>query len=128
MKAIIIIIISLLLLGLACQAQFVPKDKQLHLYGGVAIGAWSTRLTLEQDGWKPLVYGLSVPIVIGAGKELVDLAGAGTPEFADFGYTVIGAVIGVGIIYGIKAIVKRHRTRIGKYSRINPRHCGTYKG
>ena len=108
------IIILLFLLGLTCQAQVIPKDKQLHLYGGVAIGAWSTRLTLEQNGWKPFVYGLSVPIIIGAGKELVDVAGAGTPEFADFGYTVIGAVIGVGIIYGIKAITKRHRTKIGR--------------
>ena len=95
---------------LKCSAQ-IPKDKQLHAYGGAAIGAWSTRLTVEQDGWKPAVLGISIPLGVGLMKEGFDLAGGGTAEWADVRYTVAGAVASVLVIYSIKAIVKRHEKR-----------------
>ena len=93
-----------------CSAQIQP-DKKMHLAGGAAIGAWSTRLTIEQDGWKPAVLGISIPLGVGLAKEGFDLAGGGTAEWADVRYTVVGAVISVAVIYGIKAIVKRHEKR-----------------
>lgn len=101
------LIILLLLIGLNCQAQVVPLDKQYHFYAGAAVSAWSTRLPADQTGMKPAIYGISGAVILGGTKELFDLAGGGTAEWADFGYTVLGGVISVGIIYGIKAIFKR---------------------
>ncbi len=94
---------------LKCSAQHIPLDKQKHLYGGAAIGAWSTRLPVDQTGMKPAIYGISGAVIMGGSKELFDLAGGGTAEWADFGYTVLGGAISVGIIYGIKAIAKKRK-------------------
>ncbi len=98
-----------------CSAQVIPLDKQYHAYGGAAIGAWSTRLPVDQTGMKPAIYGLSGAVIMGGSKELFDLAGGGTAEWADFGYTVLGGAISVGIIYGIKAIVKKRKRKTFKY-------------
>ena len=91
---------------LKCSAQ-IPKDKQLHAYGGAAIGAWSTRLTIEQDGWKAPVLGLSIPLGLGLAKEGFDLLGGGTAEWADVGATFAGAAASVIVIYSIKLIINK---------------------
>ena len=92
-----------------CSAQYIPVDKQKHFYGGMVIGAWSTRLTIEQDTWKPVILGISVPTGLGLAKEGFDLLGGGTAEWADVGYTFAGAAASVIVIYSIKAIVKKRK-------------------
>jgi hypothetical protein len=64
----------------------IPEDKKLHLIAGVGVcGLVSLFL-----GY---LIGLVVTLVAGAGKEAYDyLTKKGTPEFADFVYTAIGAV------------------------------------
>ncbi len=102
-------IIILLFITQLSYGQVIPLDKQYHFYGGAAVSAWCTRLPVDQTGMKPAIYGLSGAVIMGGSKELFDLAGGGTAEWADFGYTVLGGAISVGIIYGIKAIAKKRK-------------------
>lgn len=67
----------------------MPKDKQKHLFAGLALSLLVGLL------FTPF-WGLATAIVVGAGKEVVwDWAlGRGTPEWWDFWATVAGGVIG----------------------------------
>ena len=103
-------LISILLgLSLICQAQVQP-DKKLHAYMGGALAAFGSTFHMPQsDIAVPAIKGLSVALVLGTSKELLDLAGLGTPEWADLGATMIGAAIVTGVIMVVKIIVKRIR-------------------
>ena len=95
-------------------SQIIPKDKQLHIGAGAVIGAWGTLTTKETTGWKPIVMGIGWATAAGVGKELADMGGLGTPEWRDLEATVIGGVIGVGILTGVNYIVRKHKSK---------RHC-----
>lgn len=105
MKYLIIILLSLVL---TADAQV---DKQLHFYAGATVAGWGS-LTVDQTTlWKPAVAGITWAALTGAGKEVADMVGFGTPEWKDFGATVIGGIVSVGIITGIKVIIrhKKHK-------------------
>lgn len=64
----------------------IPEDKRKHLAAGFAICAFVSLFF----GY---IVGVLAAVVAGAGKEAYDyITRKGTPEFADFVYTVIGAV------------------------------------
>lgn len=105
-----IFILAMLTVGVWECASQIPKDKQLHFAIGSYIGAWSMALP-PQEGIKPVIYGLSGAIVLGGSKELYDMAGGGTVEWADFGATLLGAAVSIGVICGVKAIIKRRKIK-----------------
>jgi hypothetical protein len=98
------IIVYLFFIPALLSAQ-IPKDKQLHMYAGATIGAWGT-LTVPDKGVQKEVIGVAWATIAGLGKETVDGFGFGTPDIKDVGYTVIGAVVSVTVIRGVKEIVK----------------------
>lgn len=117
MKTIIGFLVCLLLV-LQGQAQMIPKDKQLHLGAGAVVGAWGMAIPNTQKDVKQICFGLGCATIAGAGKEIVDAGGFGTPDIKDFAATVSGAVISTGIIIGVKHIihtVKKHKTYKNKY-------------
>ncbi len=67
----------------------MPRDKQKHLFAGLALSLLVGLL------FTPF-WGLTAAVVVGAGKEVMwDWAlGRGTPEWWDFWVTVAGGVIG----------------------------------
>lgn len=101
-------ILLVVLISTASYSQKIARDKQLHLGAGFLVGAWGT-LIPEDKNLKPILYGIGASVVAGAGKELVDMGGFGKPDIKDFGATVIGGVVSVGIITGVKAIIKHHK-------------------
>ncbi|MBK7712024.1 MAG: hypothetical protein IPJ37_14440 [Bacteroidales bacterium] len=101
--------IIVIFLSIPAKSQ-IPKDKQLHLGAGAVVAGWGYMLPTQSSGWKPLVYGLGSATIAGAGKELADMGGFGTPDWKDLRATVIGGVVSVGVIMGVKAIFKTHRT------------------
>lgn len=70
---------------------FFARDKILHILAGAVIafvfGVWISPTT-----------GLAAGIVAGAGKEIVDKLGLGTPDYLDFFMTVVGSLIAAIIL------------------------------
>jgi len=64
----------------------IPIDKQAHFWAGAAIAA---SVTLYAG---PL-FGLAACVLAGAGKEVYDATGRGTPDVWDFVATAAGAVV-----------------------------------
>ena len=68
------------------------NDKAKHFFAGLIISLIFSFIALP--------YGLLAATLAGAAKELYDLTGRGTPEWADFFVTVGGGVAGM-IIHSI---------------------------
>ena len=71
----------------------MPKDKQKHIFAGLALSLLMGLLLC------PLV-GLAVAVIIGAAKEIIWdwLLKKGTPELLDFAATVAGGVVGYALL------------------------------
>ena len=87
--------ILLLLIATSLPGQ-IRKDYQDHFVVGAALGMTTTMAayTSTESEWKTVSLAIAVPLVIGAGKELYDMTGRGTPEWNDLFYTVAGGVAG----------------------------------
>ena len=101
--------------------QTIPKDKQLHIYAGSVVSAWSYTIPDNRTLWKPAIYGIGGSVIVGGGKELMDMTGFGTPDIKDFYATVVGGIITTGLITGVREMVRIHKTRVktGKSHRRN---------
>lgn len=87
---------------------WLGRDKVLHFgvstglagagYGFSAIGTDDIRLRIA--------FGAGTGIVLGAAKEILDLAGFGTPSWKDFTWDLIGTAVGVGIAVSIDLAVR----------------------
>jgi hypothetical protein len=104
-KIFLILILSSYLLSV--NGQKIPIDKQLHFYTGATIGSWAMLTVPEKTWYNQAIAGIIWSSSAGALKEICDAGGMGTPEFKDFGYTVVGGIISTGIITGIKVIIKK---------------------
>lgn len=100
------IIFILLLISATSSAQ-LPKDKQDHLLVGTMIGFSASSMTVNQKPIISFAWSIGSTAVIGGSKELIydKWMGNGTPEWKDFGWTMIGGVAGFGIVQGFKGIV-----------------------
>ncbi len=104
-------LIIFLIFSISLNAQQIPKDKQLHFTAGAVIGGWGTLTVSQETLWKPAIAGVLWATVAGAGKESYDKMTGGKFDVKDLGATVIGSIVSVGIITGIKAI-KKHKRHI----------------
>lgn len=69
----------------------IPQDKANHALLGALASVLGIGIAMEL-GWPPITLGYLLPIVIGFGKELVDLvSGEGEPSIGDALATAIGS-------------------------------------
>ncbi len=96
-----LIILSVIVLSSVQTSKAWEQDKTKHVIAGTVITAATSALTFELTKNKRTAFlaGMAATIVAGAAKELIyDKAmGRGTPEFADFGATVMGMSVAVPI-------------------------------
>jgi len=79
------------------------SDKALHfgLSAGIAAGAYATSAVFLQTPRERLIYGASVAVLAGVGKELWDASGSGTPSFKDLTWDALGAIVGLAVTWAI---------------------------
>lgn len=118
MKNLIIIFAFLSVIATA-DGQLQP-DKKKHLLVGTEIGFAASAMTVNQKTTTSLAWSLGLSAGIGGAKELVydKWMHKGTPEWADFGYTVLGGAVGFGIVQGFKGICTLIDKR--QYRRLHP--------
>jgi putative lipoprotein len=74
-------------------------DKAAHftLSAFIAAGGYGATGLFDDRLATRVAFGAGLGVVVGAGKELWDLAGHGDPSWKDFTWDVIGSAVGVGI-------------------------------
>ncbi len=87
---------------------WLGRDKALHFAACATISgaAYGVGALVTPDVRLRVVFGAGAGLVVGAGKELLDLAGLGDPSWRDFAWDVIGTVVGVGLSVAIDASVR----------------------
>ena len=89
-----------LLLSTSAQAQF-EKDKQAHLFAGMATASMSMHLNekvLEDNKIHPIFVSVGSSAIIGTVKELSDSTQKHNRfDALDLGYTVLGGLISYGL-------------------------------
>lgn len=117
MNKLITILAIAFTMGLSAQTDTweFKADKQMHFMAGVGISYISADLMGNKDRFSDFDR-VAVPIFasvfIGAGKEVYDLhSKKGNPSMHDFGYTVIGGVIGTFAKYGVEKILDHRRNK-----------------
>ena len=100
----------------ALAAQSVPldlagPDKVAHFAASLVVTdlAWASAAALDAPLWARVVAGAGAGAVVGVTKELVDLAGCGTPSVGDLAYDALGIGAGVGFALAVEAVLReRH--------------------
>lgn len=109
-KKMIPLILGLLLCQNALASPRVAPDKRKHFAASAALaltGYWGAALIF--DGRRPrLAIGSACALSAGVGKELYDLAGHGTPSWADLGWDVLGTALGLSMATGIDLFWQHH--------------------
>lgn len=109
-----------LLIPSLCYGQ-IATDKKYHAGAGIVIGVWGTFAgnSIDLSPEKSALFGMGCVTVAGLGKELWDEIDYGGWDWADFGYTIAGGVIGAGLTYaGIKIFKKAKPVVIAVDSKI----------
>ncbi len=88
-------------------------DKATHfaLSSGLAIFGYSAAATFSDSPKVRLVYGASVALLAGIGKELWDTSGNGTASLKDLTWDVLGAAVGVAVCWAIDELVFKPAAR-----------------
>lgn len=76
----------------------IAHDKIIHFLGGFGIAA-----VLSPVLGPVVAFGAA--FVVGAGKELYDMTGRGTPDRYDLLATVAGGAFGVGVSWSLRALL-----------------------
>lgn len=87
-------------------------DKALHfgLSAGIAGLGYGVTSAFTESRPVRIAVGASLGLAAGIGKELLDLAGLGTPSWKDFTWDVIGTATGVLLAFVIDWFVVRPLT------------------
>jgi putative lipoprotein len=96
--------------GSAHADEWLGKDKALH-FGvsvGLAAGGYAAGTQLFETRRSALIFGGSISIALGAGKEIYDATGHGDPSWKDFTWDLIGTAVGLGLAYGVHALAWPH--------------------
>ncbi|WP_394822016.1 YfiM family protein [Pendulispora albinea] len=84
------------------------RDKVLHFSVAalIASGTYTLAATQFEARYPPLLLGAGTTLVLGAAKEAYDGLGHGTPSWKDFTWDVIGAVVGLGVAWGLDLVIR----------------------
>ncbi len=87
---------------------WIAKDKALHfgVSAGIAGATYAAGAAIFDARGHALLLGGGVTLAIGAGKELVDLAGYGDPSWKDFAADVAGTIVGLGLAWALDLAVR----------------------
>lgn len=101
-----------LVLAIGAQVDLEGPDKVAHFAASLVItdAAWATAAALDAPLWARAAAGVSAGAAAGIAKELVDLAGCGTPSLGDLAYDALGIGAGVGFALAVEAILLRGAT------------------
>lgn len=88
---------------------WLGRDKALHFGASAAIAGTSYGVTTAFTDRRPiaLAVGGGAALFAGVAKEGIDALGYGTPSWRDLAWDVIGTVVGLGIAYGVDALIRR---------------------
>jgi hypothetical protein len=106
------LIIILFLFSSLVDAQ-IPQDKKLHFTAGATFGSWCFVVgdyNIKSE-WKPIIYGIGGATLAGIGKESYDKIKGRPFDVRDLGATMLGGIISVGIIEGVRLIINKTRDR-----------------
>ncbi len=87
---------------------WLAKDKALHfgISAGIAGGTYAASAAIFEARGHALLTAAGVTIAIGAGKEMLDLAGYGTPSWRDFAADVAGTIVGLAVAWSVDLLVR----------------------
>lgn len=87
---------------------WIAKDKALHfgVSAGIAGGSYAIGAAVFDARGHALLAAGGVTLAVGAGKELLDLAGYGDPSWKDFVADIAGTVAGLALAWGIDLLVR----------------------
>jgi putative lipoprotein len=84
------------------------RDKAAHFTVSAVIASttYAISTTAFRARYPPLLIGGGLTLAIGGAKEGIDALGFGDPSWKDFTWDVIGAVVGLGLAWGIDLAVR----------------------
>jgi putative lipoprotein len=84
------------------------RDKALHfgVSAGIAGGTYAIGASVLEARGHALLVASGVTLAAGAGKELLDLAGYGTPSWRDFAADVAGMIVGLAVAWSLDLVVR----------------------
>lgn len=87
---------------------WLGKDKALHfgVSAGLAGAGYAMGAALFDARGHALASAGAATLAVGAGKELLDLAGYGDPSWRDFAADVAGTIVGLALAWGIDLAVR----------------------
>jgi putative lipoprotein len=87
---------------------WLGRDKLLHFGASAVIagGSYGIATTFVRPRWGALLLGGGVSLAAGTTKELLDMAGLGSPSWKDFAWDVLGTIAGLGVAWGIDLLVR----------------------
>ncbi len=99
-----LVIVFFFFFCISSQAQFTDNGHPEHFIGGMIIGGVTSYIVYKKTGHKlkSWAIGAGAATLIGLTKELIDPAIGRKRSGADFGYTVLGGVIGASIVFPLK--------------------------
>jgi putative lipoprotein len=102
------IVLSVSRPALADNDPWLAKDKALHagVSAGIAVGSYAISASVFESRGHALLAAGGVTLAIGAGKELIDLAGYGDPSWKDFVADIAGTFVGLALAWSIDLLVR----------------------
>lgn len=84
----------------------IDKTKHFAVSAGIATVGYTAGAFLFDARGHALIFGGALTLAIGAGKELVDLAGSGDPSWKDFTWDVIGTSAGLALAWSLDLAIR----------------------
>lgn len=115
LTAAIVSLAAVVFLSVSARADddWLGRDKALHFGASAAIAGTGYGVTTSFTDRRALAFAVGGGVALGTGlaKEVLDAAGYGTPSWKDLAWDAIGTLVGLGIAYGVDALIRREPTR-----------------
>jgi len=89
---------------------WLGRDKALHFgaSAGLAAAGYGSGALASDEPWVPLATGAGLALGAGVAKELLDLAGLGTPSWRDLTWDLLGTATGLAGAWAVDRLLFRH--------------------